>query len=274
MAEVYKLPFPAIMVFTALRSGGSVGQAIRRWICPSFNGRAAAGSIALTSMSCCIAVRLCFHEVIAEGGVYNTPILLATAIGRYISLSLVHSCDTKPLAPFTSKHGYTAVAPVPYWSFLPLTRLIRNENTQSRPGDPHTSRTKTEKVTMPLIPTSTGKPRVILGLMTFGPSEKDGARITDLSVYNSVLDKFQSRGYNEVDTARVYIAGQQEAFTREAKWKERGLTLATKVKYPSADGDHVEEKVIESVEKSLKELGTDCIDVSLPIFQFFLLPCT
>ncbi|KAF7531735.1 hypothetical protein G7054_g8608 [Neopestalotiopsis clavispora] len=120
---------------------------------------------------------------------------------------------------------------------------------------------------MPLIPTSTGQPRVILGLMTFGPSEKDGARITDLSVYNSVLDKFQSRGYNEVDTARVYISGQQEAFTREAKWKERGLKLATKVKYPSEDGDHVEAKVIESVEKSLKELGTDCIDVSSDTFE-------
>ncbi|KAK9782956.1 putative NADP-dependent oxidoreductase domain-containing protein [Seiridium cardinale] len=114
---------------------------------------------------------------------------------------------------------------------------------------------------MPLIPTSTGKPRVILGLMTFGPSEKDGARITDISVYNSVLDKLQSRGYNEVDTARVYTGGNQEAFTREAKWKERGLKLATKVQYPSQDGDHIEEKVIKSVETSLKELGTDCIDI-------------
>lgn len=117
---------------------------------------------------------------------------------------------------------------------------------------------------MPLLVPSTGKPRVILGLMTFGPSESDGARITDLNVYNQVLDKFQERGYNEVDTARVYIKGAQEAFTREAKWKERGLTLATKVKYPSADGDHIEAKVIESVEKSLKELGTDCIDVRFP----------
>ncbi|KAI1874323.1 uncharacterized protein JN550_002902 [Neoarthrinium moseri] len=116
---------------------------------------------------------------------------------------------------------------------------------------------------MPLLPTSTGKPRVILGLMTFGPSgsEGAGARITDLGVYNSVLDKFQSRGYNEVDTARVYINGAQEAFTKEARWKERGLTLATKVKYPSADGDHVAQKVAESVETSLKELGTHTIDI-------------
>jgi aryl-alcohol dehydrogenase-like predicted oxidoreductase len=114
---------------------------------------------------------------------------------------------------------------------------------------------------MPLLIPTTGKPRIILGLMTFGPSESDGARITDLGTYNQVLDKFQERGYNEVDTARVYVGGAQEAFTREAKWKERGLTLATKVKYPGADGDNVAQKVIESVELSLKELGTDCVDV-------------
>ncbi|KAH8671631.1 aldo/keto reductase [Xylariales sp. PMI_506] len=114
---------------------------------------------------------------------------------------------------------------------------------------------------MPLIPPTTGKARVILGLMTFGPDESAGARITDPVVYAKVLDRFQERGYYEVDTARVYVGGAQEAFTREAKWKERGLTLATKVKYPSADGDHIEEKVIASVEQSLKELGTDCIDI-------------
>jgi aflatoxin B1 aldehyde reductase len=105
------------------------------------------------------------------------------------------------------------------------------------------------------------KNRVILGLMTFGPSESDGARITDLDTFNKVLDVFQSRGYNEVDTARVYVAGQQEAFTRQVNWKERGLTLATKVKYPANDGDNAADKVTESVELSLKELGTDCIDL-------------
>lgn len=105
--------------------------------------------------------------------------------------------------------------------------------------------------------------RVILGLMTFGPDEDKGARVTDIGEYNQVLDLFQSRGYNEVDTARVYVGGKQEAFTREARWKERGLTLATKVKYPSQPGDNAGDKVIESVETSLKELGTDCIDVCL-----------
>ncbi|GKT44790.1 aflatoxin B1 aldehyde reductase member 2 [Colletotrichum spaethianum] len=112
---------------------------------------------------------------------------------------------------------------------------------------------------MPLV-ASNPKDRIILGLMTFGPKESDGARVTDLETFNKALDVFQSRGYNEVDTARVYVGRQQEAFTRETKWKERGLTLATKVQYPSQPGDNVAAKVFESVETSLKELGTDCVD--------------
>ncbi|KAF4124307.1 aflatoxin B1 aldehyde reductase [Geosmithia morbida] len=103
--------------------------------------------------------------------------------------------------------------------------------------------------------------RIILGLMTFGPDESAGARITDQGIFKKALDTFQARGYNEVDTAPVYIGGRQEAFTREAGWKGRGLTLATKVKYPSEPGANAKDKVIASVESSLKELGTDCIDM-------------
>ena len=113
---------------------------------------------------------------------------------------------------------------------------------------------------MPLVAQSP-KDRIILGLMTFGPKAEDGARITDLETFGKALDVFQTRGYNEVDTARTYVGRQQEAFTREVGWKDRGLTLATKVIYPSKPGDNTAEKVVESVETSLKELGTDCIDV-------------
>ncbi len=116
---------------------------------------------------------------------------------------------------------------------------------------------------MPLIAATSSKPRVILGLMTFGPDESTGARITDVGEYNRILDRLQERGYNEVDTARVYAGGRQEAFTREARWKERGITLATKIKYPAQGGDNTASKVEESLETSLKELGTDCVDVSL-----------
>ncbi|KAK7733009.1 hypothetical protein SLS53_008338 [Cytospora paraplurivora] len=113
---------------------------------------------------------------------------------------------------------------------------------------------------MPLV-AANPTPRVILGLMTFGPDEATGARITTVPEYAKVLDLFQQRGYSEVDTARAYIGGKQEAFTREVGWNERGLTLATKVIYPSTPGINTADKVIESVETSLKELGTETIDL-------------
>jgi len=114
---------------------------------------------------------------------------------------------------------------------------------------------------MPLI-VPRAKSRVILGLMTFGPpgSEDKGGRITSLDDYNQCLDYFQHAGYSEVDTARMYIHGEQEAFTKEAKWKERGLTLATKC-YPSEPGMHQPDRLKATLNKSLAELGTDCVDI-------------
>ncbi|KAI0596388.1 NADP-dependent oxidoreductase domain-containing protein [Biscogniauxia sp. FL1348] len=95
---------------------------------------------------------------------------------------------------------------------------------------------------MPLI-ASKLKDRIILGLMTFGPDAAAGARITDLDEFNKCLDHFQSRGYNEIDTARVYVAGKQEAFTKEARGKSADLPLPPRSK------------------TSLKELGTDSVDI-------------
>ncbi|KAL4915937.1 NADP-dependent oxidoreductase domain-containing protein [Aspergillus aurantiobrunneus] len=100
---------------------------------------------------------------------------------------------------------------------------------------------------MPLV-AQNPVPRVILGLMTFGPDESTGARITSLDEFNKHLDYLQQQGFNEVDTARAYIGGAQEAFTAQAKWKDRGLKLATKV-YP------------RSPALSLKELGTNQVDI-------------
>ena len=112
---------------------------------------------------------------------------------------------------------------------------------------------------MPLI-ASNPKRRVVLGLMTFGPDEKTGGRVTSLKEYEECLDYFQSQGYHEVDTARLYVGGQQEGFTRQARWKERGLKLATKC-YPIQAGLHRPDRLKESCEKSLEELGADCVDI-------------
>jgi aflatoxin B1 aldehyde reductase len=99
--------------------------------------------------------------------------------------------------------------------------------------------------------------------MTFSQNKNSVARITDIETFNKTLDVLQARGYNEVDTARMYGEGTQEGFTRQTNWKQRGLTLATKVQYPRALGDNTAEKTIASVETSLKELGTDSVEVSL-----------
>lgn len=112
---------------------------------------------------------------------------------------------------------------------------------------------------MPLV-TQNLQPRIILGLMTFGPSESKGARITSLDEYNRCLDYFQQQGFNEVDTARVYVDGEQEAFTAKANWKDRGLTLATKW-YPHEAGAHKPAVLREKLEISLKELQTNQVDI-------------
>lgn len=112
---------------------------------------------------------------------------------------------------------------------------------------------------MPLVVQNL-QPRVILGTMTFGPDESKGARITSLDEYNKCLDYFQQQGFNEIDTARIYVGGQQEAFTAKANWKSRGLTLATKW-YPHEAGGHKPDVIREKLELSLKELQTDTVDI-------------
>ena len=98
--------------------------------------------------------------------------------------------------------------------------------------------------------------------MTFGPpnTEAKGARITSIDTFNQCLDYMQKEGYNEVDTARAYIAGDQEAWSKEARWKERGLKLATKA-FPTEPGKHKPDVLKGTFNKSLRELGTDCVDI-------------
>ena len=111
-----------------------------------------------------------------------------------------------------------------------------------------------------MSPNNSTPRRLILGLMTFGKDPAHGGRVTSIDDFNKCLDLFQQRGYNEVDTARAYIQGDQEAWSKEAKWKERGLTLATKC-YPAEPGMHSAERLKASANKSLRELGADCVDI-------------
>ena len=106
------------------------------------------------------------------------------------------------------------------------------------------------------------KPRIVLGLMTFGPpgSEKFGTRITSIDDYKECLAYFKDHGYSEIDTARTYVDGLQEGWTKKAEWQERGLSLATKW-YPFNAGDHAAQTIKQNLEKSLAELGSDKVDI-------------
>lgn len=132
---------------------------------------------------------------------------------------------------------------------------LNGEYTNKAPGDPgHDDLVGRPQLT---IDTNTN--------LLSGPDTSTGARVTSLDTYNSILDYFQSQGYNEIDTARCYVGGQQEAFTCRARWKERGLSCATKWYPYGADeekaGAHKADRIEEMLNKSLSELGTDCVDI-------------
>lgn len=56
------------------------------------------------------------------------------------------------------------------------------------------------------------------------------------------------------------MGGKQEAWTRDAKWKDRGLTLATKI-YPEEPGTHEPSRLRELFTDSLNQLGSDSVDI-------------
>ncbi|KAI5811360.1 putative aflatoxin b1 aldehyde reductase-like protein [Peziza echinospora] len=105
-----------------------------------------------------------------------------------------------------------------------------------------------------------GKERVILGCMTFGPDAHNGGRVTTVEEEKRIIDYFKDRGYIELDTARVYQGGRQESFLAEARWKESGFEVATKL-YPLTPGMHKPDVIRSNITTSLKELGTDTVDI-------------
>ena len=103
--------------------------------------------------------------------------------------------------------------------------------------------------------------RLILGVMTIGPEgAAPNVRITSLAEYQKCLDYLSSKGYLELDTAGNYVAGQQEPFTRDAGYKDRGFKIASKV-FPNKPGDHSPANLRKSWEASLEKLGTDSTDI-------------
>ncbi|KAJ5094995.1 NADP-dependent oxidoreductase domain-containing protein [Penicillium argentinense] len=111
---------------------------------------------------------------------------------------------------------------------------------------------------------------VVFGAMTLGKPGIEGVRVTSVEDAEAILDVFQAHGHKEIDTARLYGAGSSESLLADARWKERGLVMETKL-YPSAGKpmgnmsvlsyNHTPEDLRQGLKDSLEALGTTKIDM-------------
>jgi aryl-alcohol dehydrogenase-like predicted oxidoreductase len=98
-----------------------------------------------------------------------------------------------------------------------------------------------------------------LGAMMFGGE-------TDEATSKRIIDKAFDQGINFIDTADVYHAGRSEEIVGRAIRERRDdWVIATKFGYAGGQGPNQQGQsrkwIVQSVEASLKRLGTDYIDV-------------
>jgi aryl-alcohol dehydrogenase-like predicted oxidoreductase len=98
-----------------------------------------------------------------------------------------------------------------------------------------------------------------LGAMMFGGE-------TDEVTPKRIIDKAFEQGVNFVDTADVYHGGRsEEVLGRAIAERRNSWVVATKFGYPTSQGPNVQGQsrkwIMQSVEASLKRLGTDYIDI-------------
>jgi aryl-alcohol dehydrogenase-like predicted oxidoreductase len=98
-----------------------------------------------------------------------------------------------------------------------------------------------------------------LGAMMFGGE-------TDEATSKRIIDKAFDQGVNFIDTADVYHAGRSEEIVGRAIADRRdSFVVATKFGYPTTQGPNEQGQsrkwIYQSVDASLKRLGTDYIDL-------------
>jgi aryl-alcohol dehydrogenase-like predicted oxidoreductase len=107
-----------------------------------------------------------------------------------------------------------------------------------------------------------------LGAMTFGGKAQFWAAIggLDQSAATALVHRAMDGGINFIDTANVYSAGESETMVgRAIEGRRHELVLATKVRGRVGPGPNQvglsRLHILESVEASLRRLGTDYIDL-------------
>ena len=107
-----------------------------------------------------------------------------------------------------------------------------------------------------------------LGTMTFGGRGQIWEAIggLDQSAADAIVHRSLDAGINFIDTANVYSLGESETMLGKAlEGKRHGVVLATKVRGRMSQGPNdvglSRMHIVESIEASLKRLGTDYIDL-------------
>lgn len=111
--------------------------------------------------------------------------------------------------------------------------------------------------------------RICLGCMGFGDAERWIHKwVLDEENSRSIIKKSLELGINFFDTANVYSAGTSEEFVGRAlkDFANRDeIVLATKVYFPMKEGPNgaglSRKSIISEIDKSLKRLGTDYVDL-------------
>ncbi|KAJ3286480.1 hypothetical protein HDU79_006454 [Rhizoclosmatium sp. JEL0117] len=106
--------------------------------------------------------------------------------------------------------------------------------------------------------TTSFKPHVILGTMTFGVGV--GGRIADRATIGAILSEFRAHGHTELDTARMYCEGNTEEVLGELGVVAQNFQVHTKA-YPFKLGDHKPEKLKATFGASLTALNQKKVDV-------------
>jgi len=104
--------------------------------------------------------------------------------------------------------------------------------------------------------------KVILGTSTFGTAGPR-PKVQDPEKLLAILEKFRSKGFNELDTARVYGGGSTEGLLGSLKVQQPPLsfTLATKANPGGSSGGLSYERLREQFSTSLNDLGTNHVDI-------------
>ena len=120
----------------------------------------------------------------------------------------------------------------------------------------------------PLADTGVFVSELCLGTMTFGGTASIWANIggLDQTAATALVHRALDAGINFVDTANVYAAGESETMVGHAlKGRRHEVVLATKVRGRMGPGPNQvglsRLHIFESVEASLRRLGTDYIDL-------------